>query len=119
MMGDFMGKMQEAQQQMEETKKRLDGVFVDVEIENGAIKASASANLKVTNISISDGLLAKNNKYIITKKIGQEIDINPFCHIFFRLFILNIIIYSIFNLIIFCRTTADITFSLYQPAFPR
>ena len=61
-MGDLMGKMQEAQQQMEETKKRLDGVFVDVEIENGAIKASASANLKVTNISISDGLLAKKDK---------------------------------------------------------
>jgi len=62
MMGDFMGKMQEAQQQMEETKRRLDGVFVDVDIENGAIKASASANLKVTNISISDELLAKNDK---------------------------------------------------------
>ncbi len=57
MMGDFMGKMQEAQQQMEETKKRLDGVFVDVDIENGAIKATASVNMKVTNISISNSTI--------------------------------------------------------------
>ena len=33
MFGDFMGKMQEAQKQMEETKKRLDGVYVDAEAE--------------------------------------------------------------------------------------
>jgi len=52
-----MGKMQEAQQQMEETKKRLDGVYVDAEIENGLIKATANANQKLTNISISDELL--------------------------------------------------------------
>jgi len=57
MIGDFMGKMQEAQQQMEETKKRLDGVYVDAEIENGLIKATANANQKLTNISISDELL--------------------------------------------------------------
>lgn len=62
MMGDFMGKMQEAQKQMEETKKRMDGVYVDVEVEGGAVKATASANLKITNISISDELLAKNDK---------------------------------------------------------
>jgi len=51
-----MGKMQEAQQKMEETKKRLDGVYVDTEIENGAIKVTATANMKITNISISDDL---------------------------------------------------------------
>lgn len=61
-MGDFMGKMQEAQQQMEETKKRLDSVYVDTEVENGLVKATATANLKITNISISDELLAKNEK---------------------------------------------------------
>ena len=61
-MGDFMGKMQEAQQQMEETKKRLDTVFVDVSVENASVKISASANLKIKNISISDELLAKNDK---------------------------------------------------------
>ncbi len=62
MMGDFMGKMQEAQQQMEETKKRLDSVFVDATVENGAVKATSNVNLKITNISISDELLAKNDK---------------------------------------------------------
>ena len=62
MVGDLMGKMQEAQQQMEETKKRLDRVSVDTEVENGLVKATATANLKITNISISDELLAKNDK---------------------------------------------------------
>lgn len=62
MMGDFMGKMQEAQKQMEETKKRLDSVSVDAEVENGLVKATATANLKITNISISDELLAKSDK---------------------------------------------------------
>jgi len=58
MIGDFMGKMQEVQQQMEETKKRLDSVFVDAEVENGLVKATASANMKLTNISISEELLS-------------------------------------------------------------
>lgn len=62
MMGDFMGKMQEAQQQMEETKKRLDSVYVDANVEGGLVKATANANLKITNISLSDELLAKNDK---------------------------------------------------------
>ncbi len=57
MIGDFMGKMQEAQQQMEETKKRLDGVYVDAEIENGLIKATANANMKLTNIAITGELM--------------------------------------------------------------
>ena len=52
-----MGKMQEAQQQMEETKKRLDGVYVDAEIENGLIKATANANMKLTNIAITGELM--------------------------------------------------------------
>ncbi len=60
MLGDFMGKMQEAQQQMEETKKRLDGVYVDAEVENGLVKVTANANMKLSNISIADELL--NNK---------------------------------------------------------
>ena len=60
MLGDFMGKMQEAQQQMEETKKRLNGVYVDAEVENGLVKATANANMKLSNISIADELL--NNK---------------------------------------------------------
>ena len=60
MLGDFMGKMQEAQQQMEETKKRLDSVYVDAEVENGLVKVTANANMKLSNISIADELL--NNK---------------------------------------------------------
>jgi DNA-binding protein YbaB len=62
MIGDFMGKMQEAQKQMEETKNRMNGVYIDAEVEGGTVKATANANLKITNISIADELLAKNDK---------------------------------------------------------
>ena len=60
-----MGKMQEAQKQMEETKKRLDGVYVDAEAENGMIKVTSTANMKITNINISDELIKDADKEII------------------------------------------------------
>lgn len=56
MIGNFMGKMQEAQQQMEETKKRLDEVYIDADVENGLIKVRANANMNLTNISIANEL---------------------------------------------------------------
>ena len=57
-----MGKMQEAKKQMDETKKRMDSIFIDTEVEGRTVKATANANLKITNISIADELLAKNDK---------------------------------------------------------
>ena len=65
MFGDFMGKMQEAQKKMEETKKRLDSVYVDAEAESGMIKVTATANMKITNISISDELMKNTDKEAI------------------------------------------------------
>ena len=52
-----MGKMQDAQKQMEETKKRLNGVFVDGSAENGLVKVTSTANKKITNISISKDIV--------------------------------------------------------------
>jgi len=60
-----MGKMQEAQQKMEETKKRLNNVYVDAEAENGMVKVTATANMKITNISISDKLFKETDKEAI------------------------------------------------------
>lgn len=62
MLGDFMGKIQEAQKQMEETKKQLSNIFVDAEVEGGLIKVKADCNLKIVNIDISDQLLQSKDK---------------------------------------------------------
>lgn len=65
MFGDMMGKMKEAQQKMEEAKKRLDSIYVDVEVENGAVKITATGNKKIKNITLSDTLLSSNDKEAI------------------------------------------------------
>lgn len=61
-MFDFMGKMQEAQKQMEETKKRLSDIIVEGQAEGGMIKVKSDCNLKITNIEISDELLKSADK---------------------------------------------------------
>ena len=61
-MFDLMGKMQEAQRQMEETKKQLSNIFVDAEVENGLIKVKSDCNLKIVNIDISDQLFQSKDK---------------------------------------------------------
>jgi len=61
-MFDFMGKMQEAQKQMEETKKRLSDIIVEGQAEGGMVKVKSDCNLKITNIEISDELLKTADK---------------------------------------------------------
>ena len=61
MFGDLsgmMGKLKEAQQKVEETKKRLDTVLVDETSADGKIKVTLTANSKVKAISIDDSLLS-------------------------------------------------------------
>jgi len=57
MLNDLMGKLQEAQQQMVESKKRLNSVFVEAEVENGLVKVKANGNRKITQLSINKELL--------------------------------------------------------------
>lgn len=59
MFGDLsgmMGKLQEAQQKIEETKKRLDTVLVDAEAGNGKVKVTVTANRAIKDIQISEDL---------------------------------------------------------------
>lgn len=59
MFGDFtgmMGKLKEAQQKIEETKKRLDSVLVDADAANGKVQVTVTANRLIKNISISEEL---------------------------------------------------------------
>ena len=59
MFGDLsgmMGKLKEAQQKIEETKRRLDTVLVDSESGNGKVKVTVTANRAIKNIEISEEL---------------------------------------------------------------
>ena len=56
MMG-MMGKLQDAQRKVEETKKRLDTVLIDEKSSDGNIQVTLTANRTIKSISISEDLL--------------------------------------------------------------
>ena len=61
MFGDLMGmmgKLKEAQQKVEDTKKRLDTVLIDEQSNDGLLKVTLTANRKVKSLAIDDALLA-------------------------------------------------------------
>ena len=53
----MMGKLKEAQSKIEETKKRLDSVFIDEQSQDGSIKVSVTATRKIKSIEIDERLL--------------------------------------------------------------
>ena len=60
MFGDIsgmMGKLQEAQQKVEETKKRLDTVLIDEAIAGGNVKVTVTANREIKTITVDESLL--------------------------------------------------------------
>lgn len=60
MFGDIsgmMGKLQEAQQKVEETKKRLNTVLIDESVSSGNIKITVTANREIKAINIDESLL--------------------------------------------------------------
>ena len=65
MFGDLMNKLKDAQQAMEQSKKQLDNVLVDADVENGKVKVTANGNRKITNLSIDDELIASGDRETI------------------------------------------------------
>ncbi len=60
MFGDLMGmmgKLQETQQKIDETKKRLDTVLVDEQSGDGLLKITLTANRTIRSITVDDSLL--------------------------------------------------------------
>ncbi len=60
MFGDLMGmmgKLQETQQKIEETKARLDTVLVDEQSNDGLLKVTLTANRTIRSITVDDSLL--------------------------------------------------------------
>ena len=53
----MMGKLKETQQNIEDTKKRLDTVLVDEQSSDGLLKVTLTANRAIKSIIIDDALL--------------------------------------------------------------
>jgi len=61
MFGDLMGmmgKLQEAQKKVEETKQRLNNVLIDEQSADGLLKVTVTANRQIRMIDINDELLS-------------------------------------------------------------
>lgn len=83
MFGDIMGmmgKLKETQQKIEETKQRLNTVWVDEKSQDGLLQVTLTANREIKNISIDNQLLQDKEMledYLVTvlnkaiKKAGE------------------------------------------------
>lgn len=85
MFGDLMGmmgKLQEAQKKVEETKKRLDTVLVDEQSTDGLLKVTLTANREIRSVSVDDSLLSDKEQLedylvlVLNKAIAKATAIN-------------------------------------------
>lgn len=61
MMGNMMEKLQAMQQQMEQSKKRLEAVSVDAASPDNLVKVVFTGNKKLKSIQVSPELLGRND----------------------------------------------------------
>ena len=85
MFGDLMGmmgKLQETQRKVAETKKRLDTVLIDEQSNDGLLKVTVTANREVKSIAIEDTLLEDKDQLedylvlVLNKAITRAGEIN-------------------------------------------
>jgi len=69
MIGDLFSKLQEAREKIEEAKKKLNDIIVEVEAENGAIKIKANANKVIVSIDIDDEFAKSISNEELEKKL--------------------------------------------------
>lgn len=65
MFGDLMGmmgKLQDAQKKVEETKQRLNTVLIDEQSADGLLKLTVTANREIKNLEIAEELLQDNEQ---------------------------------------------------------
>ncbi|OFX46081.1 MAG: nucleoid-associated protein, YbaB/EbfC family [Bacteroidetes bacterium GWA2_30_7] len=62
MFGDLMGKMKEAQAEVEKVKQRLDSITVQGDAYNGKVKIVATGNKKIVDVKISKELLSNKEE---------------------------------------------------------
>ena len=61
MFGDLMGmmgKLQDAQKKVEETKQRLNSVLIDEQSADGLLKVTVTANRQIRSLEVNDELLS-------------------------------------------------------------
>jgi len=85
MFGDLMGmmgKIQEAQKKIEETKKRLDTVLIDEKSSDGLLEVTLTANRTIRSLYISEDLLEDKEQLedylimVLNKAIEKATNIN-------------------------------------------
>ncbi|GEP51763.1 nucleoid-associated protein [Flavobacterium noncentrifugens] len=85
MFGDLMGmmgKLKEAQQKVEETKKRLDTVLIDEQSNDGLLKVTLTANRVLKSVAVADELLEDKEQLedylvlVMNKAIARATAIN-------------------------------------------
>lgn len=78
----MMGKLQETQRKIEETKKRLDSVLIDEQSNDSLLKVTLTANSKITAITIDDTLLEDKDQLedylilVMNKAIEKAASVN-------------------------------------------
>jgi nucleoid-associated protein EbfC len=78
----MMGKLQETQRKLEETKKRLDTVLIDEQSTDGLLKVTLTANTKIKSINITDALLEDKEQLedylilVLNKAIEKATSVN-------------------------------------------
>ncbi len=78
----MMGKMQETQRKIEETKVRLNSVLIDEQSTDGLLKVTITANSYIKSISVDDELLKDKEQledYLIlvtNKAIAKAMNLN-------------------------------------------
>src|SRR5690554_2935090 len=79
MFGDLMrmmGKLQETQKKVEETKQRLNTVLIDEQTADGLLKITVTANREVKNLEISEEQLEDNLVLTLNKALTRAGAIN-------------------------------------------
>ena len=78
----MMGKLKEAQQKVEETKKRLDTVLVNEESNDRLLNVTLTANRKIKSITVDETLLEDKEQLedylilVLNKAIEKATNIN-------------------------------------------
>ncbi len=73
-MSDLFSKLNEARQKIEEAKKKLNYIVVEVEALNGDVKVKANANKVITGIDISENFLKSMPKTVVEKTVMNTIN---------------------------------------------
>lgn len=85
MFGDIMGmmgKLKETQQKIEETKRRLDTVFIDEQSSDGLLSVTLTANREIKIITVDDSLLEDKEQLedylvlVLNKAIVKATNVN-------------------------------------------